>query len=178
MSASSVGQHYRFVRASRKYLQSVVLAATKKICSTDKCGITVGARGGQMRQNWFVTLRNRVKDLQGCPLSGTHCAVQAHVFQPKLRFVSGNKGTGRRRCSTSPPAVRQGTAWTKRTLMLFAGGLEMPWLLPSPFFPALFLASPWPKKRPAQATLPEMHFSLLSGSFLLSLGSKAALVGQ
>lgn len=83
----------------------------KKICSTDKCGITVGARGGQMRQNWFVTLRNRVRDLQGCPPSGTHCAVQAHVFQPKLHFVSGNKGTGRRRCSTSPPAVRQGTAW-------------------------------------------------------------------
>lgn len=64
-----------------------------------------------MRQNWFVTLRNRVRDLQGCPPSGTHCAVQAHVFQPKLHFVSGNKGTGRRRCSTSPPAVRQGTAW-------------------------------------------------------------------
>lgn len=131
-----------------------------------------------MRQNCFVTLRNRVRDLQGCTpfcytLRGA-CLWKGSSSWPKHPFISGSNGTKGGDAASDPPAARRGIALDQmEVLMPVAMGLGLPGLLP---VPSSGIATAREASH-AGGIARDVFCSALS-SFLLPLWSQGALVGQ
>lgn len=89
-----------------------------------------------MRHNRFVTLRNGVRDLQGCTrFCYTVCGCgRALVLGQGILLLQVTTAQNGGAAALDPPAVRQGIAWDQMEFpMPLAVGLELPELLPIPF---------------------------------------------